>query len=69
LLNQDIFPLNLDERLCTLFENTYNYEVQFSSLFESKYGYSILPNFREGIIMADYIYKEVNNLLHAKAKA
>jgi len=69
ILNKDLFPLNLDEKLASLFQHTYNYETQFSTIFDQEYGYSILPNFRESILVADYLYKEINTTLRSKAKA
>lgn len=68
VLTTDIFPLNLNERLCALFEYTYNYEIQFSTIHDQEFQYSILPSFREGLLIVDYIFHEVTQALDRKTK-
>jgi len=69
VLDEDIFPLHLDEKLCLIFQNSFNYEIQFGSLQDNAYGYSILPNFRIAILIADFVFSELKNNLNSKAEA
>jgi len=69
ILQEDVFPLDLDENLSWLFQNSFNYEIQFGNIQDAEYGYSVLPNYREAVMIADFIYNELKANLTAKAEA
>lgn len=69
MFTEDIFPLDLNEELSLIFQSSFNYELQFGSIQDNEYGYSMLPNFRVAVMMADFVYSELKANLTSKAEA
>ena len=68
IFTEDIFPLELDQELCNIFQHSFNYEIQFGNMQDSEYGYSVIPNYRTAIMMVDFIYSELKVHLNSKAE-
>lgn len=63
LIDEEIFPLNVNPKVSKYLETFYNYEVHFTELFEREYQFQILPSSKETLLFVDYVHFELTKLL------